>query len=643
MKRLISLVLSLAMILSLSACGSGSSSSSSAGSSAAGSSAASEGSSVYRKLYGSEATTLNYLYSSKTVDMEAAAQGVDTLVEYDKYGNVQPALATEWTTSEDGLTWTFKLRDDAVWVRNDGTEYGPVTAQNFVDALHWVVTPENQSTTSEIVCSVIKNAAEFYAGTVTDINEIGVRAVDDTTLEYTLNAPCPYFLSMLTYVCFMPVQGDFLKEMGDRFATTADTMLYCGAYRLADFQPQVSHTYVKNDKYWDADNVFIEEIQETFNKEALTLAPTMYQRGETDYAVIPADLLPTWMNDPELSQVVGPQRNGYFTYFYAFNFYPRFDEEYEPDNWTLAVNNENFRKSIFYGLDRVKAKAIEEPYDPESQLNNTLTPPNFVSNSEGVDYTQLEPLKAYTNDPTHGFDTTKALEYKEKAVEELTAAGATFPVKILMSYNPSTANWDKQCQIVEQQLEETLGKDYIDIILVAGPATNFLSQVRQAGDYALMLCNWGPDYADPETYTDPFGVGSTYNWPEMATDPSYFTDQVYAEGTPGLDPQYVGQPITVYNQMLDTAKAEKLDIDARYELFAEAEAYFIEHAFVIPFAVRNDGYCVNMVSPFDRPFAPFGVSTLKYKGAKLLGKSMSLEEFQAAETAWETAKEASQS
>lgn len=84
-------------------------------------------------------------------------------------------------------------------------------------------------------------------------------------------------------------------------------------------------------------------------------------------------------------------------------------------------------------------------------------------------------------------------------MEELTAAGATFPVKILMSYNPSTANWDKQCQIVEQQLEETLGKDYIDIILVAGPATNFLSQVRQAGDYALMLCNWGPDYADPET------------------------------------------------------------------------------------------------------------------------------------------------
>lgn len=103
----------------------------------------------------------------------------------------------------------------------------------------------------------------------------------------------------------------------------------------------------------------------------------MYQRGETDYAVIPADLLPTWMNDPELSQVVGPQRNGYFTYFYAFNFYPRFDEEYEPDNWTLAVNNENFRKSIFYGLDRVRAKAIEEPYDPESQLNNTLTLPTL--------------------------------------------------------------------------------------------------------------------------------------------------------------------------------------------------------------------------------------------------------------------------
>ena len=194
----------------------------------------------------------------------------------------------------------------------------------------------------------------------------------------------------------------------------------------SDLQPQVLHTFVKNDAYWDKDNVFIDEIQETFNKEAVTLAPAMYQRDETDYAVIPADILPTWMNDQKLKDVVSPQRNSYYSYFFCFDFDPRFDAAYEPENWKLAVNNENFRKSLYYALDRVKAKTVEEPYDPESQLIGTVTPPNFVT-VDGVDYTQLDALKGYSNDATHGFDTAKALDYKTKAMEELKAAGATFP------------------------------------------------------------------------------------------------------------------------------------------------------------------------------------------------------------------------
>ena len=229
------------------------------------------------------------------------------------------------------------------------------------------------------------------------------------------------------------------------------------------------------------------------------------------------------------------------------------------------------------------------------------------------------------------------------AMEELKAAGATFPVKILMSYNPSTANWDKQCQIIEQQMEDVLGADYIDIVLEAGPSTNFLSEVRKAGKYAMMLCNWGPDYADPETYTDPWSLGFTYSWPELATDPAYETGETYtAEDAAalGLEEEFIGAKVKIYNKMVDEAKAEKLDISARYNKFAEAEAYFIDHAFIIPFAVKNDGYCVNLVSPFDRPFAPFGVSSLKYKGAKLLDKPMNLEEYQAAAEQWDKEREA---
>ncbi len=507
-----------------------------------------------------------------------------------------------------------------------------------------MVNPENQSKTSDVVCSVIANADELYTKKITDFEQLGVKAEDDYTLVYTLKAPTPYFLSMLTYVCFMPANADFLAEKGEKFgaAESADNLLYCGAYRIADFQPSVLHTFVKNDSYWDKENVFIDEIQETFNKEAVTLAPSLYQRDETDYAVIPADILPTWMNDAKLKDVVAPQRNSYYSYFYCFDFDPQFDAAYEPENWKKAVNNENFRKSLYYALDRVRAKTVEEPYNPESQLIGTVTPPNFVS-ADGVDYTQLDALKAYSNDPNHGYDETKAKEYKTKAMEELKAAGASFPVKILMSYNPSTANWDKQCQIIEQQLESLLGTDYIDIVLEAGPSTNFLSEVRKAGKYALMLCNWGPDYADPETYTDPWSLGFTYSWPELSTDPAYETGETYTAedaATLGLEDKFIGAKVKTYNKMVDEAKAEKLDISARYQKFAEAEAYFIDHAFIIPFAVKNDGYCVNKISPFDRPFAPFGVSTLKFKGAKLLEKPMSLEEYQAAEAQWEQEREA---
>lgn len=641
MKRFLSLLLCLAMLLSVAACGSNNNGGSSTpGGTQDPASDPGTAANIYRKLYSSEVTTLNYLYTGTTLEFEPAANVIDTLVEYDKYGMVQPALATSWETSEDGLTWTFHLRNDAKWVRSDGTEYGPVTAHDFVTGLQWVVDPANESKTSDVVCSVIQNADELYTKKLTDFNELGVKAIDDYTLVYTLKAPTPYFLSMLTYVCFMPAKAEFIAEKGDKFgaADSADNLLYCGAFRIADFQPQVSHTFVKNDSYWDKDNVFIDEIQETFNKEATTLAPAMYQRGETDYAVISADILPTWMNDSKLKDVVAPQRNSYYSYFFCFNFDPHFDAAYEPDNWLKAVNNENFRRSLYHALDRVKAKTVEEPYDPESQLISTVTPPNFVA-ADGVDYTDLTPLKTLPN----GFDEAKAKEYMAAAKTELAAAGATFPVKVLMSYNPSTANWDRQCQIIEQQMEELLGTDYIDIVLEAGPSTNFLSEVRRAGKYALMLCNWGPDYADPETYSDPWSLGFTYNWPELCADPSYETGDTYtAEDAAalGLDEKFIGTKVKIYNKMVDEAKAEKLDISTRYQKFAEAEAYLIDHAFIIPFAVKNDGYCVNLVSPFDRPFAPFGVSSLKYKGAKLLEKSMSLEEYQAAEEQWNKEREA---
>ena len=587
-----------------------------------------EETSAYRTLYSGEITSLNYLTTTTENEFSVAANVIDTLVEYDKFGEVQPSLATSWEYDEANLTYTFHLREGAKWVRADGSVYADVTAHDFVSAAKYILDAANDSGTANIFYSVIAGAEAYYLGTSTpeegqepypvmDWETVGVKALDDYTLQYTLVEPVPYFLSMVTYVCFMPVNGDFLAEKGADFgvATSNENILYCGAYVLSTFEPQQKRIYTKNETNWDAEHVYIDVIEQTYNKEATTIAPELFKRGEVDDAEIDSTIASEWLASEDTADLIRPIRqSGFYTYFYAFNFDPQFDAAYEPENWKIVVNNENFRKSIYAGLDRVKAMLITEPDNPESIMFNTVTPPQFVA-IDGVDYTDMGALAPITALGTGTFDEAAALAYKEAAVAELTAAGATFPVKILMSYNPSSTGWAEECVVVEQQLEGLLGNDYIDIIVEAGPSSGFLKEVRRSGKYALLKCNWGPDYADPNTYTDPF-YDSSYNWPEKATE--YLDENGVSE----------------YYKLVDAARAITDDITARYEAYAEAEAFLINHAIVIPFGYGNGGYTASRLNPFESQFAPFGISNNRYKGQKLLDAPMSTDQYFEAYDQW---------
>ena len=584
---------------------------------------------AYRTLYSGEFTSLNYLTTATTNEFAMAANVIDTLVEYDKYGQVQPSLAESWEYDEANLTYTFKLREDATWVKADGSEYAKVTAHDFVTAAKYILDAANASSTANIFYSVIEGAEAYYLGTSTpeegaepypvmDFETVGVKALDDYTLQYTLVEPVPYFLSMVTYVCFMPVNADFLAEKGADFgvATSNENLLYNGAYVLSTFEPQQKRVYTKNAANWDADNVLIETIEQTYNKESTTISPELYKRGDIDDASIDSTIAAEWLSDPATADLIHPVRqSGFYTYFYAFNFDPQFEAEYEPENWKIAVNNENFRKSIYAGLDRVKAMLVTDPDNPEALMFNTVTPPEFVS-IDGVDYTEMGALAAITDLGVDTFNEEAALAYKAAAVEELKAAGATLPVKILMSYNPNTTGWAEECVVVEQQLESLLGTDYIDIMIEAGPSSGFLAEVRRSGKYALLKCNWGPDYADPNTYTDPFYDG-TYNWPEKATE---YNDE---NGN------------SIYYNMVDAARAITNDLTARYEAYTEAEAFLIEKAFIIPFGYGNGGYTASRLNPFESQFAPFGISNERYKGQTLLEKPMNTDEYFDAYDKWE--------
>ena len=570
-----------------------------------------EETSEYRTVYSGEIKTLNYLKTSETNEFAVAANLVDGLIEYDEYGVVKPSLATEWSHNDDATVWTFKLRKDAEWVTHEGKKYADVVAQDFVDGLNYVLDAKNESSTAWIA-AVVKNGDAFHNGEVTDFSQVGIKAVDEHTLEYTLENSTPYFLSMLNYVCFFPVNGEFLAEKGTDFGTTRENFLYNGAYILDSFEPQQERVLVKNETYWDKDNVLIERIRSKYNKEAATVAPELFLRGEIDGATIPTSIIDEWLNSDDKKDQVRQSQNNFYTYFYALNFDPQFDAEYEPENWKIAVNNKDFRKSLYHGLDRVSAMMTLEPYNPQDRLTNTITPKNFVD-VEGVDYTQLAPLANITNNDS--FNKDLAVQHKEKAMQALEGK-ATFPIKVLMPYNSGMPDWANRTQVVEQQLENLLGKDYIDIIVEAGPATGFLSEVRRPGKFALLEVNWGPDFADPSTYTDPFTEGGTYNKPELA--------EGYTENN--------GK--STYQNLVDAAKAV-VNSEERYELFAKAEAFLIDEAFVIPYAVGGGGYVASKLNPFEAQYSPFGVTAEKFKGQKVLEKPMSNDEFKKALAEWE--------
>ena len=593
----------------------------------------------FRQVYSYDVATLNYLNTTSTGDMAIPANTQEWLIQYDNVGNVLPAVAEDWKTSDDGLTWTFTLRD-MKWYNSAGEEMADVTAQDFVNAAEYAL-KYDAAASYMFPAAKIKNSG---AGGEALINgdvaweDVGIKAVDDKTLEFTLEAECPYFLSCLTYGCFAPMATGVLQSVGDwdnranwtvddwnEFSValdgiTYDKLWYCGAYYLSEYSPGEQYIMTKNPNYFEADQVYIESLVNTYNAEATTIAPEMFQREEVDYADLTATMAKSWSENEETKNLYHANRVlPDYSYFWSFEFDPQFDEQYEPDNWRIAVNNENFRKSIMHGINRVGAATISDPNNGENLVRNTITPKDFVI-ADGVDYADQDVFKdlAVSDGVDAYFNEDLAKEYRDKAMEELKAEGATFPIKIPLLYNPSVVDWDAECTYVEKQLEELLGTDYIDIIVLQGSTTAFLSETRNTGQFALMKTNYGCDYADPLTYTDPFREDNNYTKMDKSTDPE--TMAIVEE----------------YYAARDKADAitDPDKLAERYAAFAEAEAILIEHAIAIPQGLSG-GYQASMVDVFEGQYAPFGISTLRYKGQHVLEEPQGPEEFQAALEEWE--------
>lgn len=640
---------------------------SSCGGSSAGGTAATGDSTTYTVLYARQPASLNYLICSADPDLYHGTHCVDTLVEYDSRGKICEGLATSWEWDADTLTWTFHLRDEN-WVDYTGAVLGPVTAQDFVDALAYLLDPDYASGTASLVTPYVAGAEDYYnycvwrnnanngtvaedgtryaidaAGTVTltaadgstttcpavDFSSVGVCAVDEHTLTYTLNYDFPGFLSLLNYAPFEPAYGPMLAELGDQFCTSAETACNCGAFYLAEYTPLESWVMKKNPENYDKDNVYIDTIRYIYNQEALISGPEMVRRGEIDQATISSDILDSWLADDTTKDMVSMERpETGKSYFYFFNFLPYahqfpnwnttgVDAQYQPDNWAKAVNSTNFRKAFLYAINPAVTLAVTAPEGYENYKLHTITPPSFCANSKGVDYTECGALANVTDH----FNEATAKQYRDAAVQELTAAGATFPIKVQYPYNPAVVDWDKQCQVFKQQVEGVLndGFDFVEIIITQGPSDNFLNAVRRAGAYEFMSYYWGADYSDPETEVYPFyqeagDRGTCYAFLRTGVEDGIIT---------GETADYV----MTYMDMVEKAKVITADLDARYAAFADAEAYLIENALVIPLSLPVPPYIATRLNLWEGQYAPTGFSSNRLKGIHILDHYVSMDEY----------------
>lgn len=258
---------------------------------------------VYRSLYSSEVTTMNYLVSGTTYELVVGANTIDSLVENDTYGNILPCGAESWEVSEDGLTWTFHLRAGQYWYDADGNQKDPVTANDYVAAARYVCDSAMDCANSYLMKGWIVNAEELLNYTaaqlaspveqgtevgeeqdlVVDANgiiyegsewnketekydtwteipavtpeELGVEAVDDLTLVYHMVKPRPYFLTALQFGTYWPAPASLLAELGENYGLDNYSMWFNGAYLLSEFKPQEKRIYTKNVNNWDAEHI----------------------------------------------------------------------------------------------------------------------------------------------------------------------------------------------------------------------------------------------------------------------------------------------------------------------------------------------------------------------------------------------------
>ena len=542
-KSLLAFGVAAAMALAATGCGGSASSASSAAESTSSASQATEaesasaGSGTLNIMLETPVESLDPQLATDGTSFEVIADYTDGLMQMDADGAAVPACAESYEVSEDGTTYTFHIREDAVWSNGD-----PVTANDFVFAWQRAVDPANASEYSYMLSDIgqIVNAAEIIAGEK-DVSELGVTAVDDKTLEVQLNVPVSYFLSLMYFPTYYPVNQAFFESCGDTFATSPETTLSNGAFVLTSYEPAATaFELVKNEDYYDADKIQLAGLNYQVIQDSQQ-ALMSYQNGDLDTTLLNGEQVDQVKDDPEFTSVGA----GYLWYIS-----PNIKEVPE-------LANLNLRLAMTFALDRdsICNDVLKDGCAP----TYTAVPPEFAAGPDGSDFSADQTMFA----DACAYDPDKALEYYEAAKTELGQDTFTFDMVVDADDAPQ-----KVAQVVKEQLETTLPG--MTINLTIEPKKQRVEDM-QNGNFQLALTRWGPDYADPMTYLGMWVTDNSNNY-GFWSNADY--DAIIAECTTGdlcTDPE--GRWSALYD-------AEKIVMDEAviFPLYTQCNAEMVSSA-----------------------------------------------------------------
>ena len=616
----------------------------------------SSGEQTFSYVYTQDPDTLDYSISNKKSTSEFTGNAIDGLLEVDKYGNLIPSLAKDWTVSKDGLTYTYKLRKGVKWMTSEGEEYGEVKAQDFVTGLKHAADKKSQAI--YLVQKSVKGLDDYVSGKTTDFSTVGVKAIDDYTVQYTLSQPESFWNSKTTMGILMPVNGEFLKSKGDNYGqgTSPSSILYCGPYLIKSITSKSSAILEKNPTYWDADNVKISKVKLTYydgqDSESLIRG---FDNG--DYTV--ARVFPNGSNYKSVEKkhkddIVFTDQ-GSSTYNLSFNIDRQAYEitkkttDAQKTSTKKAILNKDFRQAIMFAFNR---KAYVAQTNGEAGANkvirNTFTPPNFVQiNGQQFGDAVEKDLEAYGDEwkgvsVADGKDTlynpNKAKEEFAKAKADLQSQGVEFPIHLDLPTSSTYTEGIKQAQSFKQSVESTLGAEniVIDLNMISEDdlqrVTYFAESASQQDWDLNNNLGWSPDYTDPSSYIDITSGKSGEN------ANSYFG---FDAGTDNAAAKAAG--FDEYDQLIEDAQKETTDVNKRYEKYAAAQAWLTDSALLIP--IHSDGASpgVRKTVPYSAAFAWTGHKgqSFNYKYLEVQDKVVSAKDYDKARDQWKKEKEKS--